>query len=431
MRRFLGHAVFLAVCSCAAAQVTKSEPAPCPTHEQRCGDRCVDERSDSANCGRCGKACGPGLSCRGGKCLCAAGQEACASGCVDTHTDVAHCGSCNVACAAGELCRDGQCACREGETRCKGACVTLSSDPLDCGACGNSCGPHGTCGDGRCLVTLAESQDNGALAVDGSFVYWRSGNAILKVSVQGGTTVTAATSVQGPPGDLALDASNVYWTIPAVDAVMKTPLGGGPSTVLASKQGTLLKGIAVDATNVYFATQNTQLIDTLFAVPIGGGSAKAVMTTQAHILELAADAGHVFWSQTYGERDGSINFTTAKGGTTALVTGLKDLRSFAVGGSLAAWATTEAIAQAPSSGGSLTVLAPTSFPTALAVGQKSVYWAELPTKGPMRAEIKRVAIEGGEPTILLTPPVAVRALVVGGTSLYWTTSGGLMQLSPI
>jgi len=307
----------------------------------------------------------------------------------------------------------------------------LSSDPLDCGACGNSCGPHGTCGDGRCLVTLAESQDNGALAVDGSFVYWRSGNAILKVSVQGGTTVTAATSVQGPPGDLALDASNVYWTIPAVDAVMKTPLGGGPSTVLASKQGTLLKGIAVDATNVYFATQNTQLIDTLFAVPIGGGSAKAVMTTQAHILELAADAGHVFWSQTYGERDGSINFTTAKGGTTALVTGLKDLRSFAVGGSLAAWATTEAIAQAPSSGGSLTVLAPTSFPTALAVGQKSVYWAELPTKGPMRAEIKRVAIEGGEPTILLTPPVAVRALVVGGTSLYWTTSGGLMQLSPI
>ena len=333
-----------------------------------------------------------------------------------------------MACAEGELCRNSQCACREGDARCKGACVSLPKDPLNCGACGNACGPHGTCADGRCLVTLAESQDNGALAVEANFVYWRSGNAILKVSVQGGTTVTVATSVQGPPGEIVVDSTNVYWTVPAADAVMKAPVGGGPATLLASKLGTLSKGIAVDARNVYFATQNAQLIDTIFSVPTGGGATKAVVSSQAHILDLAADPLHLYWSQTFGATDGSINFTTAKGGTTVLVQGLRDLRSFAVGGGQVYWATSEAIAQAPSEGGSLTVLAATSFPTALAVGAKSVYWADLPTKGP---ELRRVSIGGGESTLLLTPPVAVRALVASGTSLYWTTNNGVMQLSPI
>ena len=79
----------------------------------------------------------------------------------------------------------------------------------------------------------------------------------------------------------------------------------------------------------------------------------------------------------------------------------------------------------------LTVLAATSFPTALAVGKSDVYWADLPMKGPTRGEIKRVSIHGGEPTILLTVPSAVRTLAIGGTSLYWTTSHGVMQLSPI
>ena len=302
---------------------------------------------------------------------------------------------------------------------------------MNCGACGNACGANAACVGGRCVVTLAGSEDNGALAVDASFVYWRSGNAILKVSVQGGVAASVATSLQGPPGDLALDATNVYWTIPATDTVMKTPLGGGPGTVLASKLGTLLKGIAVDATSVYFATQNAQLIDTIFAVPVAGGPAKAVVTTQAHILEVAADPLHLYWSQTFGTSDGSINFTAAKGGTTAAVTGLRDLRSFAVGSEVVSWATTETIVAAPTGGGSLTVLAATSFPTALAVGKSDVYWADLPMKGPTRGEIKRVSIHGGEPTILLTVPSAVRTLAIGGTSLYWTTSHGVMQLSPI
>jgi hypothetical protein len=52
-------------------------------------------------------------------------------------------------------------------------------------------------------------------------------------------------------------------------------------------------------------------------------------------------------------------------------------------------------------------------------------------KGPTRGEIKRVSIHGGEPTILLTVPSAVRTLAIGGTSLYWTTTQGVMQLSPI
>ncbi|XP_057834629.2 protein GRIM REAPER [Cryptomeria japonica] len=46
---------------------------------------CVDVSSDSFNCGKCGHACGYGLSCCKGKC-------------VDLNTDKAHCGSCSNRC---------------------------------------------------------------------------------------------------------------------------------------------------------------------------------------------------------------------------------------------------------------------------------------------------------------------------------------------
>lgn len=62
--------------------------------QSRCGNSCSDLESDRQNCGACGRACGPGLSCVGGVCACPDPLVMCGSECVDVRTDTDHCGGC-------------------------------------------------------------------------------------------------------------------------------------------------------------------------------------------------------------------------------------------------------------------------------------------------------------------------------------------------
>jgi hypothetical protein len=88
---------------------------PCPANQTLCGGTCVALNVDDANCGACGKACGPGFSCAGSVCLQSCpGGVVCPNGagtvCVDPKKDPAHCGSCTKECGAGESCVNGACA---------------------------------------------------------------------------------------------------------------------------------------------------------------------------------------------------------------------------------------------------------------------------------------------------------------------------------
>ena len=61
-----------------------------------CGGRCVDLKTDAANCGACGRVCGAGRGC-------------CAGRCVRLARDERNCGACGRRCRNGKRCRDGQC----------------------------------------------------------------------------------------------------------------------------------------------------------------------------------------------------------------------------------------------------------------------------------------------------------------------------------
>ncbi|MBK6531840.1 MAG: FG-GAP repeat protein [Deltaproteobacteria bacterium] len=108
----------------------------CPADRaSQCADRCVDSRSDSEHCGRCGNACAAGAWCRDGACACPDSQVHCPTiGCVDTRVDNAHCGACGVTCAAGSQCIEGRCLtpCPAGTHRCATACLQDNS-PASCG----------------------------------------------------------------------------------------------------------------------------------------------------------------------------------------------------------------------------------------------------------------------------------------------------------
>jgi len=179
--------------------------SPCPTGQTKCGTKCVDTTSDSANCGACDKPCPTGQACVASACAlscdlpkikctdkcvdpgfdadncggcgkkCASGPKstpACSSsacllicdtgygncndksddGCeADFATDTKNCGGCGKACGATETCSGGACKCAGGGTKCPdGACADLTSDAAHCGSCTKACGTDQVCTTGTC-----------------------------------------------------------------------------------------------------------------------------------------------------------------------------------------------------------------------------------------------------------------------------------------
>jgi hypothetical protein len=82
---------------------------PCLPGTTRCSGTCVDLKTDSNNCGACGKVCAAGTSCSNKLC-CGAGLVNCSGTCVDLKTDSSNCGACGKVCAAGTSCLSSKCS---------------------------------------------------------------------------------------------------------------------------------------------------------------------------------------------------------------------------------------------------------------------------------------------------------------------------------
>jgi len=76
------------------------------------GAGCTNVKIDRANCGKCGKRCGPALACVNGTCAvphCGGGLSRCGDHCADFKNDEANCGKCGHICPRGWQCQKGRC----------------------------------------------------------------------------------------------------------------------------------------------------------------------------------------------------------------------------------------------------------------------------------------------------------------------------------
>lgn len=122
-----GETCSMGMCRCGGAPGCMGTP-----ESTCCGARCANVRTDVANCGMCGRACGPGETCANGMCGCGAGpscgggRQCCGGACADVLNDRNNCGACGTRCSGSQQC-------------CSGACVDTNTNTSHCGRCGNSC----------------------------------------------------------------------------------------------------------------------------------------------------------------------------------------------------------------------------------------------------------------------------------------------------
>jgi hypothetical protein len=376
------------------------------------GAGCTASLSSPATCGSCATACSgdtpacTSLSSDGGT---ADAELGCTSGCLPT------------------------------EVRCNGVCVDEQTDGNNCGGCGVVCGNQyslsSQCALARCLVTLADVLPGSPMpgpglmvAVNSTDVYWVDQYEVASVPVQGGTPTTifnasgnatviwavaltdtavywgadnmyilmaplaggiASTLVWSPwMGDMAVNATEVYWTDGTTGEVLSVPPDGGATSTIASGQ-TSPDYLALGPAGVYWTTEPSSGDDAVVVAPLDGG-APTTLASGGSVSGLAVDTNNVYWIASSGGADRIYSMPLVGGAISTLVS----------------------------------VPTPYSVLSCLTVDTDSVYWADQGT-------ILRVPIGGGTPVTLavVQDPVG-GGFAMDSASLYWVNDKYVMKMTP-
>jgi hypothetical protein len=303
---------------------------------------------------------------------------------------------------------------------CNGQLTCPSNTPCEGGASGACACVSGTwaCQCVVAPVALASGENAAQLAIDATNVYWTNyqDGLVRKIAIGGGSPQTIASGQAGPT-TIAVDTTSVYWTDHAttdIGSVMKVPLGGGTPVVLASNQQ-MPYGIAVDTTNVYWAAY-----ETLMAVPLGGGTPATLVTAQQPIYAFTIDSTELYWSS-YG----TLSKVALTGGTPVSLAAVQTAAGIAVDATSLYWtdAYGNAVTKAPLAGGATTSLATgQDGPSAIAVDSTNVYWIDY-----SGGTVMKVAKAGGAPVILAIGQSAPGNIAVDAVNVYWTGGGNVMM----
>jgi hypothetical protein len=211
------------------------------------------------------------------------------------------------------------------------------------------------------------------LAVDGSNVYVLQNDELVRIPKAGG----GATLVNEPGATLLAATSlggSAYWveSSPGAETVMSSPLLGGPISAVATVQLPTIEQIAV-TTSAFFFTGSSNGGPVSYFTTSGQAGGGPEAGTGCGLL--TSDKNAVYCSESVG----SNLSLTSDGAVTPLGTAI-DSSYITFDDTYVYWADATnvgSIVKAPKSGGSATVLAWDTSPTAIAVDATSVYWSDM------------------------------------------------------
>lgn len=326
--------------------------------------------------------------------------------------------------------------CASPSVECAGACVDVQTDPANCGGCGVTCG--GTCDNAHCLEQLAAGTGGliggEQLALDATNVYWTAGSGVLRVAKTGGPTMTLASST-GMAEGLAVDATDVYFSVGLfVDGgvgglIDRVPLDGGTVETVASplEPGWLAVGsgyvVWIDASNA-----------TLDALALDGGAPGIIGFDPIYsAVPLILGDNAVFLSQGNGYQIQEVPLSGRPyGSSTVLFASMGCCASSLLADSAALYwlGATDTIEKMPLSGGATTTLPLLGGSLVIlgAVDGTSVYFA---TNQANTISVQSIPAGGGAPTTLLATPVTnITSMAVDATSVYFLAPTGVYKVTP-
>ncbi|OTB18368.1 hypothetical protein K445DRAFT_9324 [Daldinia sp. EC12] len=109
------------------------------------------------------------------RCFCSSPPDTCVYSngnfyCADIHgNDDANCGNCGRQCGPNSKCRGGTCGCPQDQ--CGSTCLDFRNNPNNCGKCGNVCNPS-FCLDGRCYAPQPGECTPEQSVTNGDFTSW-------------------------------------------------------------------------------------------------------------------------------------------------------------------------------------------------------------------------------------------------------------------
>lgn len=133
--------------------------------------------------------------------------------------------------------------------------------------------------DGGAVQTLATNQEQPfAIVANEDYVYFLDIDSVRIAPLDGGVLQSISASTQVPSNNLALTATNLYWTSGAVNAsVMQSNLDGTNMKTLATGQYNPT-AIGASAESLYWANYGD--ID-IMTMPLAGGNPRIILTATA------------------------------------------------------------------------------------------------------------------------------------------------------
>jgi len=388
-----------------------SDAPVCEAGLTSCGGVCVNTEKDANHCGQCGNACmGMNSACIGGTCACQPGFDLCQGQCSDYTSDPSNCGYCMHNCQGGKCamshCLPIQVVQHAGTPGANlGLFDVAVSQSFVYWTTGSDVYYQSLTGNGAATKINASPEANPTgLALGPQYLYWvdfGSGAVRANVTAQGmpilgGNDVYLVGGDGGAPSskpgsfDAVIDSKRIYWVNSRDGTVNAMNLDGtGVVTQLATGQ-TAPGAIAIDANNVYWVnygsmTGSTGSVNRIAINIVDAGAPVTIAMDQDKPFDIAVDGNFVYWTAqdnpgavlrapVDGSVPGTVPTKLAGGGDPsgiALGQGAMDLDVYwtnKVDGTVVAMVR-------DGSKPAVTLASGQQDPVAIAVTEKSVYWA--------------------------------------------------------